>query len=934
MTMDRSARVAAKHLTEWVDGSGVDEAIARANLESLPKKEFNLRVKPASEIRSGGWWVRGVNWRDGRPLGPRDGQGKPDIPHVVEKDKKPAKYLTASGIEPDAMFLAIPGNPDYWLNAWSDTSQIRYWTEGAKKAASLLTHGYTAICLSGVWNWGKDHQLSFETEKWATPGTTHALVFDSDYQENPKCLLALKRFGSYLQKRGCTVIIVTWDTAWKGVDDLIVAQGPDAFADRVRSAQKFEDWLKGIEGQVAPKKEKYEPPKPSEVARDLAERYRPFLAFNPELRQWYRYEAKYPGVWTPETPVHINAMLQGELDGKADRSRYSSGFIKSVRELLEAYLLVDGWEEAEGVLPFRNGVLNLETMQLSAHAPANRLLWSLPRDYDPTATDWDSIAEWMDFATGGDRSLQRILLCFLNATLKRRADLQRFLHLTGPGGTGKGTYTRLAIALIGEQNIHTTSLNTICTNQFDMANAYGKRLVVLPDEDPYRGGLSTFKSLTGQDPLRAEIKRQTAFHFTFDGMVLVSSNFPIFSGDHSSGMSRRALVVPFTKKVALSQMKNLDRSFAPELAALTNFVLSIPDREVTDVLRQISDPSSASIAQTWEYKMRSDNLAHWVNECLIPTGNRNDFVNLGKTRDDKGTLYGNYTAFTAATGGQPRANKEFSPALADLLLNVLGWECEFTRSPDSTSRQKIVRGVRLRMDGDTDPFPLEALSERPTHAKPSISAPIYETTGSDMITRSPYTPSGFEGDRHMISDHVTLSDRPIAQNSDREEHMITDHQKPPSNPYGASGDHVIMSNHPNSNFFDDEKNAHLTAKNFPAKNPQTLEPQSFAQPQQNGATAAIDGARGGASGALLSPPNAPNPDSVSSDHVKSSSPPTGDKNFNFDYSRKFRLNAPNHKHNGAIVRVVGIPSEKTRVERVGKFGSFIVDFAHLEPIDE
>ena len=86
--------------------------------------------------------------------------------------------------------------------------------------------------------------------------------------------------------------------------------------------------------------------------------------------------------------------------------------------------------------------------------------------------------------------------------------------------------------------------------------------------------------------------------------------------------------------------------------------------------------------------------------------------------------------------------------------------------------------------------------------------------------------------------------------------------------------------------------------------------------------------------ALPSPPNAPNPDSVSSDHVKSPSPPTGGKNFNFDYNRKFRVNAPNHKHNGALVRVIGIPSEKTRVQECGKFGSFIIDFAYLEPIDE
>lgn len=934
MTMDRSARVAAKHLSEWVDGSGVDEAIARANLESLPKKEFNLRVKPAKEIATGGWWVRGVNWFNGKPMGERDGQGKPDRPHRTEEGKKPAKYLTASGVDPDAFFLAMPGNDLYWVNTWADLSIIRFWAEGAKKAAKLLTHGYAAIYLTGVWNWGKDGKLHPEVERWATPGTTHALTFDSDYLTNPHCLEALKRFGSLLTARGCTVLVVTWDSAYKGVDDFILACGPDAFADRVRSAQKFEDWLKGIEKQVKTQEAKPKKPESSEVARSLAERYRPFLAYDPNIGQWYRYEALHDGVWSPETNDQINAMIQGELDLRSECSGYNSSFVDSVRKLLQAYLLVTDWEEPEGILPFTNGVLNLETMELTGHAPANRLLWSLPRPYDPTATDWDTIAEWMDFATNGDRGLQKILLCFLNATLKRRADLQRFLHLTGPGGTGKGTFTRLAIALIGQQNTHSTSLSAICSDKYDLANAYRKRLVALPDEDTFHGGLSKFKSLTGQDPLRAEFKFKAAFSFTFDGMVLVGSNFPIFSGDHSSGMSRRALVVPFTRTVPPGQRKNLDRAFAPELAALTNFVLSIPDHEVTDVLLQLSNPAPAAIAQTWDYRMRSDNLASWVNDHLIPTGDLNDWVFVGQTRDDSGSLYASYSAITLATGGKPRSNREFSPALMDLLSNQLGWKVELARSTDSTSRRKVLRGVRIRMEYDRDPYPIESLGETPDHAKPSISAPIYQISGSDRITGSPQAQSGFEVDHHRISDPITLSDRPIAQKSDPETHRITDPQKQPSNPYAASGDPVIRSNHPNSEIFDDEKNAHLTAENFATQNAPNHGQQRLSSDHRAPDHAAVCRMEGEINTAIAPPPNAPNPDSASGDPVNFV-PSPGLKNLLDRLKDRFyRFNAPKHRRNGAIVRIIGQKGEKARVQERDKFGSFLVDFTQLEPIDE
>src|SRR3569832_1065499 len=72
------------HLIEWVEGSAVDEAIASLAIESLTADELNDRIKPKTPIKTGGWWVRGVNWRTGEPMGNRYGQGKPDKPHQGE----------------------------------------------------------------------------------------------------------------------------------------------------------------------------------------------------------------------------------------------------------------------------------------------------------------------------------------------------------------------------------------------------------------------------------------------------------------------------------------------------------------------------------------------------------------------------------------------------------------------------------------------------------------------------------------------------------------------------------------------------------------------------------------------------------------------------------------------------------------------------------
>ena len=145
-----------KHLQEWTSGSGVSEEIASLNIESLSKEELNERIKPKYPVKTGGWHCRGVNWRNGQRMGTHYGQSKPDKPHKVNPESsKTAKYLTATGLEPDAVFLATP-DQEYWGKVHADTNLTRVWAEGAKKAGAGLSNGLPTIAVTGVWNWGKN----------------------------------------------------------------------------------------------------------------------------------------------------------------------------------------------------------------------------------------------------------------------------------------------------------------------------------------------------------------------------------------------------------------------------------------------------------------------------------------------------------------------------------------------------------------------------------------------------------------------------------------------------------------------------------------------------------------------------------------------------------------------------------------------------------
>jgi len=152
-------------------------------------------------------------------------------------------------------------------------------------------------------------------------------------------------------------------------------------------------------------------------------------------------------------------------------------------------------------------------------------------------------------ATKGNQGLIDILVCFCNATLKGRADLQRFLYLIGLGGTGKGTFIRLLLNLIGMSNACSSDLDDFCNNRFEAA-----RLSVsawsFADTDKQVGKLGKFSPLV-QTPLRSEEKNKRGFEFKYGGMVVVASNEPVFAGSSASRVKR--CLRPFNNQVQLSR---------------------------------------------------------------------------------------------------------------------------------------------------------------------------------------------------------------------------------------------------------------------------------------------------------------------------------------------------------------------------------------------
>jgi len=690
----KSDRPSEAHITEWVEGSGVNETIARLAIESLTADELNERIKPATPIKTGGWWVRGVNWLNGEPMGNCYGQGKPDKPHLG-KGKKPAKYMTASGCDPDAVFLAMP-DKDYWLKTYAEKATTRVWTEGVKKAGAGLSAGLPTIALTGVWNWGKGGELAADVKKWAQKGTRHVICFDSDYVEKDSCRKAISKFArSLLAEGAASVKVAVWDNKWKGMDDYIKANGSEEFKKVVDTAMTISQWEKQFKSKTegSKKDKKTDLPSVDKTAASLTELYQHKLAWESEYQLWRHYGAKHQGVWTEETPESVRGIVIAYLRCLKGQPDFNAGYVSSVVSILQSDLEVKDWNEQKGLLPLQDGVLDLATLDLKPHSPGYRFTWQLPFKWTDRSIGCQPIEEFLLKITG-DEQIAEVLLCYLAAIVTRRSDLQRYLELIGGGGTGKSTFMALAKALAGEENAVTSRLSLLEKNQFETAKFYRKLLVLFPDSERWQGEVSVLKQLTGQDPIRYERKGvQQCKDYVYEGMVILSGNEPPESSDRTSGQERRKLTIGLDNRIPEYEGRNLAEEFRPYLPGLLKRVLEISHERVTALIKHTDRNVPVLAQKKWSQLIETNPIAAWVDDCIVINPEAKAYIGKDDPEQVGRWLYANFCKYQREAGYRSTPpTKRFSSNLRDLLKNQMKISIQEGRDRNGA----YIKGIGLR----------------------------------------------------------------------------------------------------------------------------------------------------------------------------------------------------------------------------------------------
>lgn len=482
-----------QHLKEWVQASGVDEAIVKLNVRSLDYTDRNeiadLLGWKAYTHKTGGWWVDGVNLETGdRTI--EGGQFKPDKPIAFNDQEKPRKYLGRKG--PGAtkpLLMAMPDAPQYWHDVEADIPQFIALVEGGKKSGAGLTCGIPTISIPGV-NCGQIRGLAKqELVRFSHKNRTFVLAFDMDLHTNPNVLKALKDLGSILNGMGSIVKVALWDEQHKGLDDLLVAKGQDAVRSAIQNAMPLADWLNSHGVEESPKDE------PQSDSGDRLTFYQRLVNDLYADNSWISVGEKlyqFTGTYYRhiEDPIHIrrihnycNNFKVRKWDKHAEDyiTEYpyaSPNYVSTALKWVRSAFAVSPNEVNPPGLNCTNGVVKIKwdgktpTWQLHPHTPNDYYLYEPYAKYDTEAdtTECDRALECLD-APQRDIFLKIIAASLdLRHVRKYKGRAIKALFLKGEGANGKDTLRTMTSMLFGHDGITSCTLNDF--NQYDAGRKF------------------------------------------------------------------------------------------------------------------------------------------------------------------------------------------------------------------------------------------------------------------------------------------------------------------------------------------------------------------------------------------------------------------------------------------------------------------------------
>ena len=307
----------------------------------------------------------------------------------------------------------------------------------------------------------------------------------------------------------------------------------------------------------------------------------------------------------------------------------------------------------------KNGVLNLETMELTPHSMENGFRYCLPYDYDPLAKA-PFFENFLIQIMKGRTDLIQVILEFFGYCLSSEdCWAHKSMIFTGEGSNGKSTLMDVLKEVAGKANYSTLTFKDI-NNEASRRMIDGK-LFNLSEETPTYAIMesSLYKNMISGGEITVKMLYKQPYAIKNKAKIIFAANELPRTKDTSRGFFRRLLIVPFDK---LFEGDNKDpfikEKLLTELPGILNLILEGHKR----LREQKRFTESKTIeAQIKAYQLELDSVQSWFKRCVTTK-------DVGSGIDQSlSTLYGNYKIYADEIGEKPEPESTFARRLKRIL---------------------------------------------------------------------------------------------------------------------------------------------------------------------------------------------------------------------------------------------------------------------------
>lgn len=442
----------------------------------------------------------------------------------------------------------------------------------------------------------------------------------------------------------------------------------------------------------------------------FAKCFKPILRYVPEDKRFYAYNGAYweddgDGIRAHEfAKLFVSCMrnVADDIEDAKARGAKKEAIDKYLSHNKRCAVLADSkglltarkdeFDRDLSLLNVKNGTLDLSTMELRPHDPADMVTKLAPVEFDTEArcAKWDSFVESV---FPGDLDTLLYARKFFGMCLAGDTS-NELVHFAGYATrSGKGTMINSITAMLGVgysgYACHVKPETLMARGRTgnapseDVAAMRGARLVAT--SEPSQGDRldeSFVKQVSGGDPITARRNYGGVFTFRPTFNVIVSANSAPRIADMSLFESGRVRVIPFDRHFDEGERDtSLKATFAtPEAqSAILNWCLD----GLVDYRASGLAPSAAIVARTGEYRDDSDKFGQFVDDVLEP---------LDGSRERARDVYGEFTEWCGEFGFKPESYGSFKERIRVRVV----WHNQ--ARVNGKSARGVIEGYRIRRD--------------------------------------------------------------------------------------------------------------------------------------------------------------------------------------------------------------------------------------------